>query len=107
MSDDYLKFSEELADKLEKHSIRVEIDDRVESIPKKVRNAETDWVPLIVVIGEKEKSGELMVRFRETGKTEKMTFDGLVKYMNEKTLEMPFRPLPVPRLMTKQVKFVG
>jgi threonyl-tRNA synthetase len=107
VSDDYLKFSEELADKLEKHSIRVEIDDRVESIPKKVRNAETDWVPLIVVIGEKEKSGELMVRFRETGKTEKMTFDGLVKYMNEKTLEMPFRPLPVPRLMTKQVKFVG
>jgi threonyl-tRNA synthetase len=107
VSDEYLKAAEEFADKLEKHNIRVEIDDRVESIPKKVRNAETDWVPLIIVYGEKEKSGELMVRFRETGKTEKMDFDSLVGYMNEKTKDMPFRPLPVPRLITKQVKFVG
>jgi len=107
ISDDYLELAEEIADKLERHNIRVEIEDRMESIPKKVRNAETDWVPLIIVVGEKEKSGEFMVRFRETGKTEKMSFDEVVKYMNEKTKDMPFRPLPVPRLMTKQVKFVG
>jgi threonyl-tRNA synthetase len=107
VSDDYLKAAEELADKLEKHNLRVDIDDKVESIPKKVRNAETDWVPLIIVFGEKEKSGDLMVRFRETGKTEKMSFEELVKLIHERTKGMPFRPLPVPRLLTKQVKFVG
>jgi threonyl-tRNA synthetase len=107
VSDEYLNAAEEFADKLEKHNIRVDIDDRAESIPKKVRNAETEWAPLIIVFGEKEKSGDLMVRFRETGKTEKMDFNGLVKCVADKTTGMPFRPLPVPRLMTKQVKFVG
>lgn len=107
VSDEYVKPAETLADRFERHNIRVDIDDRMESIPKKVRNAETDWVPLIIVFGDKEKSGELMVRFRETGKTEKMSIEEFIKYLNKRTEGMPSRPLPVPRLLTKQVKFVG
>ncbi|MBN2095283.1 MAG: threonine--tRNA ligase [Candidatus Aenigmarchaeota archaeon] len=107
VSDEFVGPAVEFSEKLEKNGIRSDVDDRMESIPKKVRSAEIDWVPLIIVFGEKEKSGELVVRFRETGKTEKMSFDGLVKYMNENTNGMPFRPLPVPKLLTRQVKFVG
>ncbi|MGC9310756.1 MAG: threonine--tRNA ligase, partial [Candidatus Aenigmatarchaeota archaeon] len=107
VSDQYLEFSEELADRLEKQNIRADIEDRAESISKKVRNAEVEWVPMIVVVGEKEKSGELNVRFRKTGETKKMTVEELIAHIQKETERMPYRPLPVPRLLSKRVVFVG
>ena len=107
VSDKYLKFSNEIADKLEKENIRVEVDDRTESIQKKIRDAEINWVPLIIVLGEKELNGELPVRFRNTGEMKKMKLPELIKFIRDRTEGMPYRPLPVQREISKQIKFVG
>ncbi|MCK4429546.1 MAG: threonine--tRNA ligase [Candidatus Aenigmarchaeota archaeon] len=107
VSDSYIKFSNELADKLEKENIRVEIDDKTESVQKKIREAETDWVPLTVVLGERELNGELPIRFRESAEVKKMSLEELIKFVKEETKDMPFRPLPVQRDVSKQIKFVG
>jgi len=107
VSDVYFEFATEIANKLEKNKIRVEIDDRSESVQRKIRDAETDWVPLIVVIGEKEKKeNKFPVRFRETGEIKTMTLEEIISYIKEKTEDKPYRPLPVPRELTKQIKFV-
>jgi len=51
--------------------LRVEVDDRTESLNRKVREAQLDKIPLILTIGEKEKAaGTLSVR----------TLDGHVRY---------------------------
>lgn len=52
---------------LQNSDIRVELDDSNETVSKKIRNAELEKVPYIVVYGEKEqKSGKLAVRERES-----------------------------------------
>jgi threonyl-tRNA synthetase len=108
VNDSFLKDAEKIAEKLDKENIRADVDDRTESISKKIREAEMEWVPLIVVIGEKEiKEKELSVRFRETGKVEKMNEKDIVKFVTDKTKGFPYRPLPLPRLLTKRPVFLG
>ncbi len=108
MNDSLVAYCEKLADELANQNIRVDIDDRVESVQKKIRSAEMEWVPYIIVIGEKEKeSGRLAVRFRETGKLESLKPEKLVKIIREKTEGFPFKQLPLPRLLSKRPVFVG
>ncbi len=102
-----MKTAEKIADELEKEKIRVDIDDTNESTSKKVRNAEMEWVPMIIVIGKKEKKGKLPVRFRETGKVKKMTRKQLIKRVKKETEGKPFRPLPLPKMVSKRPTFVG
>ncbi len=109
VSDKFMKDVEKVADEFERENIRVDIDDRMESIGKKIRDAETEWVNMIAVIGEKElKSGKIAVRFRkDNGKVSEMTKSGIVKLVKKETEGFPLRPLPVPRLLTKRPVFFG
>jgi threonyl-tRNA synthetase len=104
VNDSFIPFAENIADQLP--GIRVDIDDRSESISKKIRDAEMEWTPLIVVLGEKEReSGKLAVRFRETGKVENMELKELTNYVKERTKDFPFKMLSLPRLLTKRPLF--
>lgn len=108
MNDSLIPLAEEIADKLETENIRVDIDDRSLTLNKKIREAELEWIPLIVVIGEKEKeSGEYSVRFKEDGKIRKMKLEEIIKYVKEKTRDYPYRHANLPRLLSKRPKFVG
>jgi threonyl-tRNA synthetase len=71
VADAYNEHAEKTAAELRKMGIRVEVDKRAESIPKKVREAQLEYVPLIVTVGEKEvSSNTVAVR----------TLDGQVKF---------------------------
>ena len=66
VSDRWVQHAEEIAASLEQ--VRVDIDDRPESVAKKVREAEMEWVPFVVVIGEKEATGKGKLTVRERGR---------------------------------------
>ena len=86
----------------------MDVDDRTESINKKIRDAETEWVPLIVVLGEKEKkTKKYATRFRESGKVDNLELKKLIKTIKDKTDSYPYKPLSLPRLLTKRPIFVG
>ena len=71
INDDLITYANEVKFALEKADLRVEVDDRAESLNKKVREAQLNQIPLILTVGRKEKeSGALSVR----------TLDGHVKY---------------------------
>jgi len=71
INDDLVTYANEVKATLFKADLRVEIDDRAESLNKKIREAQLNQIPLILTIGGKEKeSGTLSVR----------TLDGHVKY---------------------------
>jgi len=71
VSDKFNDFADSVAEKLKKNDIRVHVDKRTESISKKVREAQINYIPLILTVGEKEeKSNTLAVR----------TLDGKVKF---------------------------
>ena len=100
ISDKYLDKVEELAKQIESHCIRVDIDDSASTLQKKIREAEQEWVPYIVVVGEKEvESGNLSVRDRELkGQQQNMTAEELIAKVSEKIAGKPFKPLPLPTL---------
>ena len=108
VSDKYLETVEKLADKIEKHPIRVDVDDRALTLQKKVREAEMEWVPYIIVVGQKEvESGVLPVRDREAGEIRKIKLEELIHEIEEKIIDKPFKPLPLPKHLSKRPQFYG
>ena len=104
----HLGFSRKLAEELEKENIRVDIDDNEQSVGKRIRNAEQEWVNYILVVGDNELKGkQLMVRCREKDKEEKMGQKQLIELIHRKTEGMPFKPLPLPLLLSQRPVFVG
>ena len=92
--------------KIEAAEIRVDVDDRDESVERKIRDAETEWVPYIVVFGDREKkSGVLSVRVRGVEEIKRMKPEQLVEEVKSKTAGRPFKPLPVPKLLSKRPVF--
>jgi threonyl-tRNA synthetase len=73
LKEDYLEFSKSLTSKISQNDIRVDIDDRNETIGKRIREAEKEWIRYILVIGEKEVNSEkLSIRDRQTGETREL-----------------------------------
>jgi len=108
ISDSFLKDVEKFAEELEKHSVRVDIDDRSLTLQKKVREAEMDWVPYTIVVGQKElESGILPVRERSSGEMRKLKLDELLHIVEEITVGKPFKPLPVPKYLSRRPQFHG
>ncbi len=71
INDDLVPYSRAISDMLTEAGIRTAVDSRTESLNKKVREAQLQYVPLILTIGGKEKAAEtLSVR----------TLDGSVKF---------------------------
>ena len=109
ISDKYLDKMEELATQISAHCIRVDIDDSASTLQKKVREAEQEWIPYIIVVGEKEiESGTLSVRVRELkGQQQNLTAEKLIAIVSEKIAGKPYKPLPLPLLMSKRPQFHG
>jgi len=108
LADRHIKSCKRIADTLEKARVRVDIDERSETVSKKVRDAEREWVNLIVVLGDKElKRKKLPVRVRGKKALKPMTVKELTAEVAKKTRGMPFRPLVLPRLLSMRPIFVG
>jgi len=93
-------------DEIEGHKIRVDLDDRPITMQKKVREAEREWINYVLVIGEKEiNSGILPVRDRKVGTIRKMRLQELINEIKEKTRDKPFKPLTLPKLLSRRPQF--
>ncbi len=90
----HVDFCVGVAQELKQHHIRVDVDERNESLSWRIRAAEREWIPYIVVCGDKEQEGTLLsVRVRG-GKQLRTSVTELTKLINDQTCGMPFRSLP-------------
>lgn len=106
VGEDHKDFANEVYDKINAENIRVDVDDRDESVGKKIRNAATEWIPYIFVVGDNEKeSGVFSVTVRESGEKVDMTVDELIKEVLDKTKGMPYRGLPLPKDISTRINF--
>jgi threonyl-tRNA synthetase len=100
---EFLEFANEVARKLAALNVRADIDDRDESVDKRVREAELNWVPFIAVLGKRELQAKLVaVRRRSDGKQYNVTLEELVKEISEATVGYPTMQLKLPVLLTKR-----
>jgi threonyl-tRNA synthetase len=60
VADRHQEFAEALSRELREAGFRVEVDRAVESVGKKIRNAEKSKVPVMLVVGDKEASGDVL-----------------------------------------------
>jgi threonyl-tRNA synthetase len=98
--------AEELARYILDQNIRVDIDDRHETVGKKIRNAGGEWAPYVIVIGDNElESGLLTINVRETNEKVSMEIDDLILRIHDEVKGMPFRKLPLPLKLAKRVSF--
>ena len=68
VSDVYSDYAKEVLEELRKAGIRAELDDRNEKLGYKIREAQMDKIPYMLIIGQKEKDvNQVSVRSRDAG----------------------------------------
>ncbi len=68
LSQNYIDYAQSVFNKLKENKIRVEFDDRNEKVGYKIRDWETQKVPYMLVLGEKEQNaGNISVRKHKKG----------------------------------------
>ena len=107
LNEQFLDYSKEIMQQLSEKCIRVDLDDRSETVGKRIREAEKDWVPYILVLGENEKkSGTFKARVRMTGEQKDYTIDSLAEEIKAQTECKPYKPLPLPQMLSERPRFV-
>ncbi len=106
MSDKHVSRCLEIAEEFRQRKIRADVDDTDTTIDKKIRTAEQEWIPYILVIGDREASStELTVRIRGEKVQKKMTVDDLSGIISGSVRSMPDAPLSLPVLLSKRPSF--
>jgi threonyl-tRNA synthetase len=91
---------------------RTDIDDREETVGKKIRDAGREWIPYVVVIGDEElASGDLTVTVRSESTPKspakvKMTVEDLRVRLSAETAGKPWRRLPLAVKLSERPKFI-
>jgi threonyl-tRNA synthetase len=68
VSDDQLDYAYQIKEELEKEDIRVEVDARTEQVGYKIREAQVEQVPYMLIVGSREEeNGTVSVRERREG----------------------------------------
>ncbi|KYK24891.1 threonine--tRNA ligase [Thermoplasmatales archaeon SM1-50] len=93
------------------HFIRSDIDEREESVGRKIRDAEKEWIPYIVVVGEKERKVKMIsprLRTNELGEGNKSyTIAQFHSLILNKVKDFPQQKLPLDIRLSKRPKFKG
>jgi threonyl-tRNA synthetase len=91
---------------------RVDVDDREETVGKKIRDAAKEWVPYIAVVGDEEiKSGGVTVTIRSESLPNKpvnvkMTLQELNERVSKDIAGYPFKRNPLSMNLSERPRFV-
>lgn len=103
ITDKHVKYADEIADQLELENIRCDIDDRTETLEKKIRDAEREWIPYILVVGDREmESKKFSVRVRESGERKTISMEELGVITRSRLKGKPFDKLSLSRCLSKR-----
>ena len=118
VSDQQNEYAEKILEFLNREGYRVDFDDREETLGKKIRQAEIDWIPYIIILGKNEVENEnISIRKRLIGKSfgpKKSTAEQVNNIQLEEFLEIldkdtkgfPKYKLPIPfRKYSMKVSF--
>jgi threonyl-tRNA synthetase len=88
ISDKFLPYAKEVFTQLKKAGIRVETDERSEKVGKKIRDAELNKVPYMLVIGEREMTErKLAIRKHNQSNTEPQIIEEFINLLKEEIAE--------------------
>jgi threonyl-tRNA synthetase len=84
VKDDFAEYAVNVKKRLEDAGVRTELDSRSETLNKRIRLAEVEKIPYILVVGEREaKSDSVSVRKRRSGDQGSLPLDDFIKNIRE------------------------
>ena len=84
ISDKFNQYAEDVKGRLAENGIRVELDDRSEKVGYKIREAQLQQIPYMLILGEKEvEENTVSVRSRDTGESIGLSLDDFIKLITE------------------------
>jgi threonyl-tRNA synthetase len=108
LNSDLLANCLELAAFFREKNIRVDIDDRQESLSKRIREAETEWIHYTIIIGEKEiENNNISVRDRIKKTSYTITKEEMAETIKKMTEGKPFLPINLPELLSNRPKIMS
>ncbi|MFW9971732.1 MAG: threonine--tRNA ligase, partial [Candidatus Odinarchaeota archaeon] len=108
VSNEQNEYAEKLLNIINGEEFRADFDDREETVGKKIRQSEIEWIPYTVVVGKKEQQNQtISIRRRLIGEPfgpKKQTFeqindvklDKLLELLEDDTRNFPKYKLPIP-----------
>ena len=111
VSEKHLEKAIEIAERISENNIRVDVDDRNETLSKRMRDSQREWIPYVVVIGDREiESNTLSVSIRRESeinklKKERMSLNDLISKIKSEVSNFPFRRSYVPLRVSERFSF--
>ncbi len=105
----HMGYAEEAASQL---CWRVDVDDREETVSKRIRDAGKEWIPYVAVVGDEEvNNNNLTVTVRSESllnkpKNVKMTVEELNERISSEVSGFPFKKNPLALKLSARPKFV-
>ena len=88
ITDSQLEYAEEIKQKLIEKNIRVKVDDRNEKVGFKIREAEIQKIPYMIIVGEKEVINKnISVRKRKEGDLGQSEIEDFIKKLQKENSE--------------------
>lgn len=88
IADRHIDYVRQLQEKLEEAGIRCELDDRSEKIGFKIRSAQLEKIPYMLVVGDKDiEAGTVAVRSRKNGDEGASTIDEFIERIQKEVAE--------------------
>jgi threonyl-tRNA synthetase len=107
VNQEHIIYCEKVLAELTQKQIRADIDDRDETVGKKIRESETEWIRYTIVIGDKEvNSDKLTVRDRNEGKQREITLHDLIDEVKTQTRDKPYLPLNLPPRLSSRPQII-
>lgn len=109
VADKHMGFAEKVAQEI---NGRVDIDDREETVGKKIRDAGKDWIPYVVVVGDEEVTGgNISVTVRSESAPNKpanvkMSIEELNERISKEVAGFPFKRHPLSVKLSARPRFV-
>ncbi len=103
LTQQFVEDGRKLMEQLEASSVRVDLDDREDTMQSRVREAELSWIPYVLVYGAREaKSGKFNVRWRGDGKDHTMTLEELANRVHSEMEGYPWKELNLPKFLSQR-----
>ena len=99
-----------LAGRIGHRRVRVDVDDRPETLGRRIRDAEREWIRFILVVGRREAAldgGMVSVRDRRTGRTETVELGDFAGMIEAETEGKPFAGLNVPFYVSRRPQIMA
>ena len=86
--------------------VRLDVDDREIPLRDRIRQAEQEWIPYVVVIGDREVADDNVtprVRGGHVSPNRRLPLQALADWIVRQQDTLPFRPLPLPIYLSRRV----